>query len=651
MRATHQTTSDGLTMSPCPSCGAPTLHLDDADSMTGTVSCTTCGHEVYAGYLAEAAYLRARQAWLADRIAEGGPGPAPSVARQYGVWEPPGHPVESSASPAAPAPSREAPPGRSMQSILLGLGAFLLVVAAAVFTAVAWPRLGALGQIGVVLGTTAAVSWVAIALRPRLRGTAEAMASLAFGLAVVDLVAAPALGLLPEDWLALDSGYWVLVLGGLATLAVAGAHRWDLRSWAWLGWASAATAAGVGGTTVAGMLPSWFAAFEDDIAAALAAAMSVPAAMGVLLVCAPWLVVPDHDDDGGFGRAARIDRAPLVLAGSVCLALAGLVTAGAALSADRPSVLAATATTALTALVAWFLTSGRAAAPPGLLVGAVALTGLAIGMALALLPSDAVLLWAVLGAGAGATPLLLGVLAGRGLHGAAAAVPVWVGWLGVSMTFALAGPVDGTAARAIGVFLAVVAAALLSASWLGSGATEVVLVAWPGAVLGFAAFVLLVEDLAPGYGALLESWTLPAALLLLVAGLVSGRGRQVSSLQRVGPALSMALLPSAIATWAAPWVLPDLDVGQAHLPRLVVVLVIGTGLAVLGARRHWMGVFAPSVAAVLVAGGAQLWSGLDALPRWVALGLVGVVLVGAGARFEWLREEGRRARIWADRLA
>jgi hypothetical protein len=153
--------------------------------------------------------------------------------------------------------------------------------------------------------------------------------------------------------------------------------------------------------------------------------------------------------------------------------------------------------------------------------------------------------------------------------------------------------------------------------------------------------------LAPsGYPDILEAWTLPAAALLALAGWVAGRGRTAGSMGRVGPALSVALVPSAVATWVAPWVLGPADVDAEHLVRLGLVLGIGGALMVLGARNHWLGVLLPASAAVLIAGVAQLWTALDALPRWVALASVGVVLVLAGARFEWLRDEGRKARTW-----
>jgi hypothetical protein len=94
----------------------------------------------------------------------------------------------------------------------------------------------------------------------------------------------------------------------------------------------------------------------------------------------------------------------------------------------------------------------------------------------------------------------------------------------------------------------------------------------------------------------------------------------------------------------------DLDTVGWPLLRLVLVLVVSAAVLVLGVRLHSLGLVVPAAAAVLLAGLAQLWTGLQALPRWLALALVGAALVAAGARFEWVRAEGRRARGWLREL-
>jgi hypothetical protein len=113
----------------------------------------------------------------------------------------------------------------------------------------------------------------------------------------------------------------------------------------------------------------------------------------------------------------------------------------------------------------------------------------------------------------------------------------------------------------------------------------------------------------------------------------------------------MALLPSALACWAAPWVVSGAQASTASaLVRLVAVLVAGVAAVGAGSRLRLAGLLVPGSVALAVAGLAQLWGGLVAVPRWVALGLAGATLVTLGARIEWLRGQGRELRTFAGSL-
>lgn len=118
-----------------------------------------------------------------------------------------------------------APPRRSWStgSILLGLGAVCLVVAAIIFTTVAWGSLGILGRALILLVVTAAVGTAAAwATRRRLTGTAEALWAVFLGLITVDVLAAVAEGLFGLGWgdFALVSVVWtaVIVAAGVAVV-------------------------------------------------------------------------------------------------------------------------------------------------------------------------------------------------------------------------------------------------------------------------------------------------------------------------------------------------------------------------------------------------------------------------------------------------
>jgi hypothetical protein len=113
----------------------------------------------------------------------------------------------------------------------------------------------------------------------------------------------------------------------------------------------------------------------------------------------------------------------------------------------------------------------------------------------------------------------------------------------------------------------------------------------------------------------------------------------------------MALIPSAVATWAAPWALDVSNLGTTgHLVRLGAVLVASVIAMVLGARLRLGGLLIPASLALGIAALAQVWSGLANLPRWVGLAIAGTLLVVAGARLERLRAQGRRTVGWVEGL-
>ena len=222
------------------------------------------------------------------------------------------------------------------------------------------------------------------------------------------------------------------------------------------------------------------------------------------------------------------------------------------------------------------------------------------------------------------------------------ATSVWVTWSVLRVT-ALGQGADGTdVASQLALLCGLTALAALVLGWYAPWA------GWVGALLGFAAMVLAPIDTPDE----VESYSLPLAGLLLVAGLLWRRsGPQCPSLQWLGPAVAVALIPSAVATWAAPWALgSSFEATGPHLLRLALVLAASVVAVVVGARMNLAGLLVPAAAALLIAAFAQVWSGLATLARWQALGIAGALLIVAGARIEWLRSEGRRAVGWVEAL-
>jgi hypothetical protein len=73
-------------------------------------------------------------------------------------------------------------------------------------------------------------------------------------------------------------------------------------------------------------------------------------------------------------------------------------------------------------------------------------------------------------------------------------------------------------------------------------------------------------------------------------------------------------------------------------------------MVVIGGRRGWAGVFWPGAVVLVLLVGAQLIDAASLLPGWVSLAIIGLSLVLAGARWESVRQQGRRTRQWATRL-
>lgn len=194
----------------CPDCGELLSNID------GVGSCARCGFTAahpLAGRLwqidTELGRLgaeRARVIWQMrqDRAST----PLPVVATEF--------------SPTPVRPQRHL----SGQALLVGLGAFLLIVAGIVFAAVTWDRLGAAGQAAVLFVATAiAVAATLSAARAELTSTAEALSVVVAGFALID-VHAVRVAVTPEgDWQWVWSIGLVVLAAGLFALGKAASLR------------------------------------------------------------------------------------------------------------------------------------------------------------------------------------------------------------------------------------------------------------------------------------------------------------------------------------------------------------------------------------------------------------------------------------------
>lgn len=554
----------------CPRCGRP-LALAQTDAL-GMLTCD-CGFTTYSGYLQEFEYLTQRRQWLWDRVVEQSGPPDPAAARQFGVWP---------ATRAAPPPPVRH--GNSTQILLVALGAGLLILAGLVFVAVAWDLIGAYGQLFMMLLVTVATGAAAWFTRARTPRTAQALAVVSFALAAILALAAPSLGLVPQQWEEPDRPYWLITSAVLMAAGLGLGRASGLRAWSALGWLSAPFVL----TAAVGVVAGWLDSGHLEMTLAAVAYLALALA---LFTIKPW--------------AATVVSAALSLAVTVVLTLAML----------QMSPPVGAIVTIAAALLALLLLSRRIAGAE--FIGW-PLFALWVTLLLGLLP------------GSQATSVVAGVLGAGLMFGVAMrSVPLGVasGWT-LWTSSLMSAPEDAW------IVLAIAALAQFALATRRPAAP----VAWVGALAAEAA-LLLEWDSTP----IFEGPTLALALLLLAAGALQWRAGERRSSIVLGPAVTMALLPSAFLVWVDVW-------SQPSLIRFGIVMVAGIALLLVGVKRRMLGLVVPATVAVSIAATAQIFATLDLLPRWLALGIAGAILLLVGARIEWVRSKREETSAWLHSL-
>lgn len=134
---------------------------------------------------------------------------------------------------------------------------------------------------------------------------------------------------------------------------------------------------------------------------------------------------------------------------------------------------------------------------------------------------------------------------------------------------------------------------------------------------------------------LVEAYTLPLALVLLVIGLLAQRagrveGDRVPSWVSLGPALVVGLAPTVWLAFAEP--------GSA---RPLIGLVAGALVLIGGVARGKRALVDVGTATVVVLGLRQIAPVVGEVPNWVTIGATGVLLIVVGATFEQRRRDLR----------
>ncbi|RLK13539.1 hypothetical protein DER29_4563 [Micromonospora sp. M71_S20] len=391
------------------------------------------------------------------------------------------------------------------------------------------------------------------------------------------------------------------------------------------------------GTTGADAVPSAGAGWWR---ATLVAVPFAATALPVLLVAAgvPWPVLPVGTLLGGVAlvllaalAAPRPLLAPVGLPVGLVLVASGLL----GLLATRTGTVVGLGVLVVAATVVGVAARRDDARLGGALVAVAAATGLAVVAPLAGgLPvrtaAFSVLAVAVLtlAAGAAAGPVRRGRVTAAALDAAAQAVALVALLLAVgSLRHAAAVCVLWGAAVALRVLRRGESA---GRRWVFAG------IAGGSELLG--GWLLL----AAGDVAVLEAYTVPAAALALVAGVVALRTRPgLNSWLALGPGLAAGLLPSLVSVLVAPDPQPW---------RRLLLGVAALGAVLAGATRRWQApVLLGGVTLALLAL-HELVRGWDLLPRWIFLAVGGFALIGLATTYERRRRDLARLRAAVGRM-
>jgi len=206
-------------------------------------------------------------------------------------------------------------------------------------------------------------------------------------------------------------------------------------------------------------------------------------------------------------------------------------------------------------------------------------------------------------------------------------------------------PARGITLEATGAAAAFVSALVAASStpWLAGALTALVpialgaalrrdrRVAYGAAAGALALFATWAWLAAAGVG-VVEAYTAPAAALALAAGVAGWRTGPGRSWLALGPALVLAIGPTLA-----------LGIAEGDVLRLVLAAALAFATVVTGAVWRLQAPLCIGAAALLALGIDQWGDDIVRLPRWITLGVVGVLLMWIGATFEHRRRDWRRA--------
>jgi hypothetical protein len=541
----------------------------------------------------------------------------------------------------------------SGQQLLYILGGVSLVVAVAVFTAVAWERIGAYGQLAALLTVVAISSFVAVKSRETLVGLSNTSAILATIVAGTGFLSAPFFGLVDKSWSEPHSFYTSLVLIVLVAASYGAGYLARIPGWTLI--------------ATIGLAPTSLVISENYLSSNQSRPNFIAESMLVFtfaIIAAAFMMFyasKRHYLNGLYKisitgtelflvflmftkvlDSVEPSQSPFLVSGTY-LGLAG-VWAFAATRIPRDGN--GFSTNAVSTIAAYVSSVLIGFAIPIATIPAI--TGNSDFYQYEPLP------------GSGDFPITVGVLFGALLMLA----PIFeqfkkfnvqrfltvVGAVAWYATTEISNRVifeDGISEPITLTALSVICLSISSRWWVETSMPFFI----SGAIFGCIAVGYGVGNfVAPDFEGP-EAVTFSIALYLwLFAQLLSRRTGEIhNSFVVLGIPLLVALIPSALYSNA---MLFDQSPATSEWIRFWAVLAVSVSALLIGLKSQKSGLFIPGAIAFAIVSLPQIFLRLGAfIPRWIIFGVIGVLLITVAARFEHLQKLGRDTSRWFKKLS
>lgn len=604
--------------------------LDPQTAVDGWVTCE-CGHKSDVRWVSELGWLQSRSDWVSERISKSE------------AWFDSRHQNASATSSKNPA---------SSQQLLYILGALSLVVAVAVFTAVAWEKIGAYGQLAALMAVVAVASAVAVKSRSRLEGLSNTAAIISTIVAATGLLSAPYFGLVDESWGDGDSLYVSVVFITLVLASFAAGHFSKISGWTLI--------------SIITVLPTAFIFTDSFLSSQLIRTGYLVAAMVSLTVSTAAVAIMFVLAKS---KHAVSDLYKVVVTAVELILVFAIFTKAMDSLSPSEFPLIVGLSYALIALFWFGLSTRLPKSNEGFSANAVSTIAKYVGSALAgfaipiaclpsfsslssiepwqLLPgsADLTLVLAIsLGAIVMVAPLFAVIrkLESNRFFTITAAV-AWYATTDPSNRSLFEQPISET----VTLFSFAIISVALTLRW------------WKEINPGFFISAVLPGCMAVGYGVntfLAPSFDGPepvtfsvAIYLVMILQLLVYRTKDPhNSFVVWGIPLTVVLVPSSIAATA---LLHTDFPGATEWLRFWSVILVSVTAILLGLRTNLSGVLIPGIIGFAIVLLPQIFLRLsNIVPRWIIFGVIGVLLITIAARFEHLQRLGRDTSKWFKRL-